>query len=60
MISVSDVIKGLKVSKETATELVKKFEVAGILNEITGKKRYRKYAFRQYVAIIGKGTQGPL
>ena len=57
LISVNDIIEGLKVSKETASELVKKFEAAGILTEITGKKRYRKYAFRKYVAIISRGTQ---
>ncbi|HVN23310.1 MAG TPA: Fic family protein [Syntrophorhabdales bacterium] len=60
VISVNDIIEGLRVSKETASELVKKFEAAGILTEITGKKRYRKYAFRQYVAIIGRGTQDTL
>jgi len=57
VISVGDVIEGLKVSKETASELVRKFEAAAILTEVTGKKRYRKYAFRQYVAIVGKGIQ---
>jgi Fic family protein len=59
VISVGDVIEGLKVSKETASELVRKFDAAGILTEITGKRRYRKYAFSQYVAIVGKGTQDP-
>ncbi len=57
VINVGDVIQGLKVSKETASELVRKFEAAGILAEITGKKRYRKYTFREYVAIVAKGTQ---
>ena len=57
--NVGDVIQGLKVSKETASELVRKFEAAGILTEITGKKRYRKYAFREYVAIVARGTEDP-
>jgi len=57
VINVRDVIVGLKVSKETASELVRKFESAGILSEITGKKRYRKYAFREYVAIVARGTE---
>jgi Fic family protein len=57
VINVGDVIQGLKVSKETASELVRKFEAAGILAEITGKQRYRKYVFREYVAIVGRGTQ---
>jgi Fic family protein len=56
VINVGDVIQGLKVSKETGSELVRKFEAAGILAEITGKKRYRRYAFREYVAIVARGT----
>jgi len=60
VINVGDVIQGLKVSKETASELVRKFEAAEIITEITGKKRYRKYAFREYVAIVAKGTEDAL
>jgi hypothetical protein len=57
VINVRDVIQGLKASRETASEPVGKFESAGILSEITGKKRYRKYAFREYVAIVARGTE---
>jgi hypothetical protein len=57
VINVGDVIQGLKVSKETASDLVRKFEAARILAEITGKKRYRRYAFREYVAIVARGTE---
>lgn len=60
VINVGDVIQGLKVSKETASELVRKFEAVEIITEITGKKRYRKYAFREYVAIVAKGTEDAL
>lgn len=60
VINVRDVIQDLKVSKETATELMRKFESAGIVSEITGKKRYRRYAFREYVSIVAKGTEAGL
>jgi hypothetical protein len=43
--------------KETASELIRKFESAGIVSEITGKKRYRRYVFREYVSIVAKGTE---
>jgi len=35
---------------------VTKFEELGILREISGKKRYRKYLFVEYVRIIERGT----
>jgi Fic family protein len=57
VINARDVIQDLKVSKETASELIRKFESAGIVSEITGKKRYRRYAFREYVSIVAKGTE---
>jgi hypothetical protein len=31
--------------------------VIGILHEITGKKRYRKFIFKEYVDLIAKGTE---
>jgi len=37
--------------------LVKKFEKIDILKEITGKQRYRKYSFKQYIEIIARGTK---
>jgi len=57
LISVKDISGKLKISKESANELVKKFERIGILKEITGKQRYRKYSFKEYIDIIAKGTK---
>jgi hypothetical protein len=39
------------------TQLVALFQSLGILHEITGKKRYRKFLFREYVDLIAKGTE---
>lgn len=46
----------LNISQVSANALVNKFEKIGILNEMTGKKRYRMYFFNGYVEIISRGT----
>jgi len=56
LVTVKKIRETLNISKESANELVQKFEKIGILKEITGKPRYRKYIFRDYVDIISKGT----
>jgi len=57
IISISDIENHLKISRQSATNLVNKFSKIGILREISGKKRYRKYLFVDYVKIISKGTE---
>jgi len=57
LISVSDVVLKFKISRQAATQLVNKFSEAGILNEVSGKKRYRKYLFVDYIKIIARGTE---
>ncbi len=46
----------LAVSRQSATQLVDHFLSLGILREITGKKRYRKFIFKEYVDLIAQGT----
>ncbi|MCZ7396041.1 MAG: Fic family protein [Candidatus Methanoperedens sp.] len=57
VISTKDVVEKLKVSTVTANELVRRFVTIGILREITGKQRYKKYIFTDYVEIIARGTK---
>lgn len=57
LVSSRDIVDTLNISTVTANELVKRFEKIGILREITGKKRYKKYFFSDYVDIISRGTQ---
>ena len=57
LISVSDIVMQLKISRQTATQLVNKFNEISILNEVSGKKRYRKYLFADYIKIIARGTE---
>jgi Fic family protein len=47
----------LGVSQPTADSLIRKFEVAGILTETTGKKRNRRYQYQAYVALFTEGTE---
>lgn len=57
VITVGEVSESIGISRQAANKLVTKFEDIGILGEITGKKRYKKYIFSDYVRIIGEGTQ---
>jgi len=57
IITSEQLIKELKVSKETANQIIKKFEKLKILKEISGKKRYKKYIFSEYINIIKRGTE---
>ena len=56
VIDVKTVTKEFKISKESGNELVNRFEKLGILHELTGKQRYKKYLFHNYTAIISRGT----
>ncbi|WOX56290.1 hypothetical protein R6Y95_02880 [Methanoculleus palmolei] len=47
----------LRISRQAATNLVGKFEKIGIVEEITGKERYKQYMFVDYVRIIEEGTR---
>jgi Fic family protein len=57
IVTSQELIKELETSKETANQIVKKFEEIEILKEISGKKRYKKYIFSDYVNIIKRGTE---
>jgi len=57
IISTNDIVEEFSITKETANQLIRKFEADGIIKEITGKKRYMIFVFSKYVEIIGKGTQ---
>ncbi|MGB7054519.1 MAG: helix-turn-helix domain-containing protein, partial [bacterium] len=56
IIDVRTITDEFKISKESGNELVKRFEQLGILRELTGKQRYKKYLFHEYTAIITRGT----
>jgi len=60
IITTREAAKVLGVSGPTAYQLIGKLEDIGILTEITGGRRYKKYMFADYVSIIEQGTRpGP-
>lgn len=56
IVTSTDISAHCEVSIQTANNLVKKFETAGIVREVTGWKRNRKYIFSEYVKLIAEGT----
>ncbi|MDO8871428.1 MAG: Fic family protein [Methanoregula sp.] len=56
VVTVADIGSALGISHQPAYDLVNQFEKLGIIREITGKKRYKKYLFVDYVLIIERGT----
>lgn len=57
IISVNDIRNEFKISHQSASKLVANFEKIGILKEITGKKRDRKFAYSDYLKILSEGTR---
>ena len=54
VISVSDIIEPLGVSKPTANSLVNEFVIKGLLVEETGFQRNKLFAFKRYLEIYSK------
>lgn len=54
IISISDIIEPLNISKPTANTLVKDFEAKGILKEVTGYERNKLFVFERYLDIYSK------
>jgi len=57
VMTIAQAADALRISRQAATKLVGKFERIGILKEITGKERYKRYLFIDYVKIIEEGTR---
>lgn len=56
-VSIREVAEKLDISLVAANKLVNKMVELGILQEITGKERYQKFAFIDFIRIIEKGTR---
>lgn len=56
-ISIQEVASHFQVSYQTAQSLIKQFVEIGILKEITGKKRDRRYSYWEYLDCLSEGTQ---
>lgn len=57
IVSVSEVSRLLNTTYETANSLVRKFEKANILRELTGKQRNRRYGYTDFLDIVAEGTK---
>jgi len=56
-VSVNDIAKEFRISFQAAATLVSQLEVAGILSEVTGRKRDKRYIYKQYLSILEEGTK---
>jgi len=56
-VSVNDVAREFSISFQAASTLVAQFETAGILKEITGRKRDKRYIYSDYINILSEGTK---
>jgi Fic family protein len=54
IVSISDILDNIDISKPTANSLVKEFEEKGILIEITGYQRNKLFAFDKYLKIYSQ------
>lgn len=55
IVSVADVREITGISRPAANELVRKFVGLGVLNEITGQKRNRRFSYRAYIDLFNDG-----
>lgn len=60
IISVSDIVEPLGITKQTANLLVKEFEGKGILREVTGYQRNKLFVFERYLSIYSPSKQAKL
>lgn len=56
MVTLSLAIKLLGVSKPTAVKALDALQAAGVLREITGKRRDRIYAYHEYLRVLSPDT----
>lgn len=56
-VSVNDIARDFSISYQAASTLVTQLEGAGILKEITGRKRDKRYIYADYLQILEEGTK---
>jgi Fic family protein len=60
VLTLSRVMKILKASKPTASKSIDILRHVGVLDELTGLKRDRIYAYGKYLGVLEEGTELPL
>jgi len=56
-LSIKEIASHFKLSYQMATSLVAQFEKLGIIKEVTGGKRNRRYSYWEYLACLSEGTR---
>ena len=56
-VSVNDIARDFSVSYQAASTLISQLENIGILKEITGRKRDKRYIYADYLQILEEGTK---
>ncbi len=56
MVTLPSAMELLRTSKPTAAKAIDTLRKAGVLHEITGKRRDRVYAYRAYLSVLSEGT----
>lgn len=57
IVSVPEVTRGLKISSPTVRKSIGHLEETGILREVSGRQRDRRYIYDRYLAILSEGTE---
>jgi DNA-binding Lrp family transcriptional regulator len=55
--SITEAAKDLQTTHPTIKSSVEKLEALGILEEVTGRRRDKKYVYREYVNILNEGAE---
>jgi len=56
-VSVNDIARDFSISYQAASTLISQLEGVGILKEITGRKRDKRYIYADYLQILDEGTK---
>lgn len=56
-VSVNDIARDFSISYQAASTLISQLEKVGILKEITGRKRDKRYIYADYLQILEEGTK---
>ena len=59
IISIVPASRELKVTHPTVMKAVANLQKLGIVNEVTGKRRGRLFAYTRYMDILNRGTEPP-
>jgi Fic family protein len=60
MVTLTTALRMLKTTKPTASKAIEVLRKAGVLHEISGKRRDRVYAYRAYLKVLAEDTEVPL